>query len=130
MLRIESIDGRVIFWNGPCVLGVLTMSRAIGDKYLKLSSKFHSKIAQAYYGRGTKLIKRGNVATCQDLLFITRIQTANELPLHSIKQMGEWAVGKTVRGPRKVSRQQDSMNKIKFKKNAVNCQKHKKLYFV
>uniref|UniRef100_A0A0D9WKI5 protein-serine/threonine phosphatase n=1 Tax=Leersia perrieri TaxID=77586 RepID=A0A0D9WKI5_9ORYZ len=33
--RIEALGGKVIQWNGYRVLGVLAMSRSIGDKYLK-----------------------------------------------------------------------------------------------
>ncbi|XP_024028069.1 probable protein phosphatase 2C 24 isoform X2 [Morus notabilis] len=33
--RIQATGGRVIYWDGPRVLGVLAMSRAIGDNYLK-----------------------------------------------------------------------------------------------
>eukprot|EP01018_Ginkgo_biloba_P000467 Gb_30416 [translate_table: standard] len=35
MGRIEAAGGRVIFWNGYRVLGVLATSRSIGDRYLK-----------------------------------------------------------------------------------------------
>ncbi|RID62937.1 hypothetical protein BRARA_E01974 [Brassica rapa] len=39
--RIQEAGGRVIYWDGPRVLGVLATSRAIGDNYLKpyVSSK-------------------------------------------------------------------------------------------
>ncbi len=33
--RIQALGGRVIYWDGARVLGVLAMSRAIGDNYLK-----------------------------------------------------------------------------------------------
>ncbi|KAM0887188.1 hypothetical protein ACQ4PT_029230 [Festuca glaucescens] len=33
--RIEALGGKVIQWNGYRVLGVLAMSRSIGDRYLK-----------------------------------------------------------------------------------------------
>ncbi|XP_019056505.1 PREDICTED: protein phosphatase 2C 3-like [Tarenaya hassleriana] len=33
--RIQAAGGRVIYWDGPRVLGVLATSRAIGDNYLK-----------------------------------------------------------------------------------------------
>jgi len=35
MARIEADGGRVIFWNGYRVMGVLATSRSIGDRYLK-----------------------------------------------------------------------------------------------
>lgn len=35
MKRVESLGGQVVFWNGYRVLGVLAMSRAIGDHCLR-----------------------------------------------------------------------------------------------
>ncbi|PWA82644.1 protein phosphatase 2C family protein [Artemisia annua] len=35
LLRIKKQDGNVIYYNGARVLGVLAMSRAIGDRYLR-----------------------------------------------------------------------------------------------
>lgn len=35
MQRVESLGGQVVFWNGYRVLGVLAMSRAIGDHCLR-----------------------------------------------------------------------------------------------
>lgn len=37
MARIEAAGGRVIYWNGYRVLGVLAMSRAIGMDQIFLS---------------------------------------------------------------------------------------------
>ena len=41
MARVEAAGGRVIYWNGYRVLGVLAMSRAIGIGEFRLSSEFH-----------------------------------------------------------------------------------------
>ncbi|CAO2170847.1 unnamed protein product [Urochloa humidicola] len=37
MARIESVGGQILYWHGPRVLGVLSMSRSIGDYFLKPS---------------------------------------------------------------------------------------------
>jgi protein phosphatase 2C len=36
LLRVEAAGGRVIYWDGPRVLGVLAMSRAIGEYFNKV----------------------------------------------------------------------------------------------
>jgi len=36
LLRVEAAGGRVIYWDGPRVLGVLAMSRAIGEYFSKV----------------------------------------------------------------------------------------------
>ena len=35
LIRVQAAGGRVIYWDVPRVLGMLAMSRAIGDNYLK-----------------------------------------------------------------------------------------------
>ncbi|CAL4962299.1 unnamed protein product [Urochloa decumbens] len=37
LARIESAGGQILYWHGPRVLGVLSMSRSIGDYFLKPS---------------------------------------------------------------------------------------------
>ncbi|MCI57278.1 protein phosphatase 2C 37-like, partial [Trifolium medium] len=39
LLRVQAAGGRVIYWDGPRVLGVLAMSRAIGA-YDNITSAF------------------------------------------------------------------------------------------
>lgn len=41
MARVEAAGGRVIFWNGYRVLGVLAMSRAIGEGRIRCTHAHH-----------------------------------------------------------------------------------------
>ncbi|WVZ64544.1 hypothetical protein U9M48_014044 [Paspalum notatum var. saurae] len=54
--RIEAAGGRVIFWEGARVLGVLAMSRAIGDGYLKPYVSCVPEVTVAEVGEGDECL--------------------------------------------------------------------------
>ncbi|KAK1298533.1 Protein phosphatase 2C 37 [Acorus calamus] len=54
--RIQSAGGRVIYWDGARVLGVLAMSRAIGDSYLKPYVVAEPEVTVTERGKGDECL--------------------------------------------------------------------------